>query len=100
MRNGIFCLTFSHPGCILVSVSNLRDWRPKLITKEEGEALLEPHYERFRYCVLEGFAAWLKFAETLPDVRAALGSRTQACFVNDQVVQRAKDQFAGLPGVR
>jgi hypothetical protein len=78
-------------------MSTINDWWPSLISSEDADTLLSPHYDAFRAAVLEGFEAWATFAATLPEIRLALSPRSQATFVNDQVVYRLRAAFSDPP---
>ena len=79
---------------------DLPSYWAKLISREEAERLLGPYFERFEICVLEAFAAWTEFASQMPGIRAPLGSRTRASFINDHMAHRARGLFESEKGVK
>lgn len=78
---------------ILWSMSNFRSIRDAILTKEQAEPILAPHLGKIQTCCLQGMEAWLRFADSLPDLRVPLLSRTMANFVNDWVIQHARAEF-------
>jgi hypothetical protein len=74
-------------------MSNFRSARDMILSREEAEPILAPYHGKFEACCLNGMAAWLQFAGSLPELRTPLLSRTMANFVNDWVIQHARVEF-------
>ena len=74
-------------------MNNFRSTRDAILSQEKAEPILAPFLGKVQNCCLNGMEAWLRFAESLPDLRIPLLSRTMANFVNDWVIQHARAEF-------
>lgn len=81
-------------------MNDLPSYWSRLMSPEEGQALLAPYYEHFVMAVDEGFGVWEGFAAQMPDARKPLTGRARAAFINDQIVSRARDLFGEEKGVK
>lgn len=78
-------------------MATIRDIRDRLIRQEDAETILAPHLDSICKVCLKGMDSWNDFAATQPNLRFALLSRTASNFINDWVVQYAREEFRPDP---
>jgi hypothetical protein len=74
-------------------MNNINTHINNVVRRERAVTLLQDHIKPLQVCVLEGFDVWLDFANKCPEFRVAMTPRTVAGFINDWVVQHAREQF-------
>jgi len=74
-------------------MDNLHTTRSKLLSYDDGVAVLSPHFENIVAGISEGWERWTKFEKESPRMRAPLSTRTRAGFVHDHIIDSVKGLF-------
>jgi len=67
-----------------------------LLTSEQAQKLLQPHYPKVVACIAAGINGWRAIQKSDPEKCVPLTSCTTACIVNNYMVHHARKVFSGM----
>ena len=81
-------------------MNDLPSYWSRLMSRDDGNALLAPYYDHFVMAVDEGFGVWTAFSATMPEARKPLTGRCGPRLSTIKSCPCARDLFGEEKGVR
>jgi hypothetical protein len=82
-----------HGGYNIFCMATIGDFANQVVSRDEAESILAPYLDDIPRACFLGIDSWTNFATTMPALRVPLTQRTEANFINDHVVQCARQLF-------